>query len=514
VTIEDRGLAPMIATDAAPIPVSLRDVSKFFPGVVALRGVSLDLLAGEVHGLIGENGAGKSTLIKIIAGAHKPDEGEISLFGETLDTADPRAREKAGVGVIYQERAIVPELSASANVFLGRTINWGPFISSRATKRRFRELAGRLGADINPNTPAGSLSVANQQLLEIMRALQNDHRILILDEPTTALGAPERRNLYKIVDELRQQGLALIFISHDLDEVRSLCDRISVMHNGELVATAPVSNWTKQSMVAAMLGGAPLRSGIARNPPAEALALSVKELTIPGVVERVSFTVHKGEILGIAGLIGSGRTEILRAIAGADGRFDGEIEIEGRSKPWPATVPRALEYGIALAPEDRRRQGLVLGLSAADNVTLTDLGKASMAGIVTEKRRIDLAAQVMRGLAFNLSRLGMPAQTLSGGNQQKLVIGKWLFRDPKVLLLDEPTQGIDVGAKAEIFSVIADLANQGTAVVLVSSEFEEVLDLADRILVVGNGRALATLTRKDASIKRILDLLFAVEETA
>ena len=492
------------------IPVRLRGVSKFFPGVVALHAVDLDFLAGEVHGLVGENGAGKSTLIKIIAGAYGPDQGTLELFGRSIGNADPRTHQEAGVGVIYQERAVVPDLSAAANVFLGRTMNWGPFISGRATRRRFKELADTLGADIDPNAVAGSLSVANQQLLEIMRALEAEHRILILDEPTTSLGAPERQKLYAIVNDLRRRGLAIIFISHDLDEILRLCDRLTVMRDGELVATRPVTEWTKQTLVAAMLGGVELRRTVARKEPSVAPALAVKEMAIPGLVEGISFTLHEGEILGIAGLIGSGRTEILRALAGIDFGADGQLEVGGRARPWPHSVNQALQYGIALAPEDRRRQGLVLSLSAADNVTLTDLAATTIAGVVNERRRVEHAANIMRELAFNVERLQAPAETLSGGNQQKLVIGKWLYRRPKILLLDEPTQGIDVGAKAEIFNVIADLANRGTAVIFVSSEFEEVVDIADRILVIGRGRALALLERADASVKSILDILFEV----
>jgi ABC-type sugar transport system ATPase subunit len=386
----------MAGVDYAAIPVRLQGVSKFFPGVVALRGVTLDFYAGEIHGLVGENGAGKSTLIKIIAGAYRPDQGRLELFGRSIADADPRTQQDAGVGIIYQERSIVPELSAAANVFLGRTMNWGPFISARKTRRRFKELADRLGAEINPEVIAGSLSVANQQLLEIMRALEAEHRILILDEPTTALGAPERQKLYAIVDDLRREGLATIFVSHDLDEVLALCDRVTVMRDGERVATNPVAQWSKQRLVDAMLGGTELRRSIARKPPAVAPALTVKELNIPGVVQDISFTLHQGEILGIAGLIGSGRTEILRALAGVDRGAEGQMELAGRPRPWPLNVIQALEYGIALAPEDRRRQGLVLGLSGANNVTLTNLGATTRGGVVSERRRMEIELRCIR----------------------------------------------------------------------------------------------------------------------
>jgi rhamnose transport system ATP-binding protein len=504
----------MPRVDTVAAAVRLRSVSKFFPGVAALRGVDLEFYAGEVHGLVGENGAGKSTLIKIIAGAYRPDQGSLELFGRGLGDAGPRAHRDAGVGIIYQERSIVPEMSAAANVFLGRTMNWGPFISARATRRRFEELASRLGTDIDPGVPAGSLSVANQQLLEIMRAIEAEHKLLILDEPTTALGAPERQRLYGIVEDLRRRGLAIIFISHDLDEVLSLCDRVTVMRDGERVATRPVAEWNKSTLVGAMLGGTELGRHVSRRSPSVAPALTVKELSIPGIVESLSFTLHKGEILGLAGLVGSGRTEILRALAGADRGAEGQMEIAGRARPWPANVTQALEYGIALAPEDRRRQGLVLGMNGVENVTLTNLGAVTTAGFVSEPRRAQAAASIMRGLAFNIDRLKVPVETLSGGNQQKIVIGKWLYREPSVLLLDEPTQGIDVGAKAEIFDVIAELANRGTAIVFVSSEFEEIVDIADRILVIGAGRALASFDRGAASVKRILDLLFRVEVSA
>jgi ABC-type sugar transport system ATPase subunit len=308
--------------------------------------------------------------------------------------------------------------------------------------------------------------------------------------------------------------MAVIFISHDLNEILSLCNRVTVMRDGELVATKPVADWTKQTLVGAMLGGVELRRTVTRKPPAAAPALVVRELTIPGIVEGVSFTLHKGEILGIAGLIGSGRTEILRALSGIDSGAEGQMEVLGRARPWPLNVPQALDYGIALAPEDRRRQGLVLSLSAADNVTLTNLAETTTAGIVSKRRRIEHASAVMRELAFDTARLKTRAETLSGGNQQKLVIGKWLYRHPSVLLLDEPTQGIDVGAKAEIFNVITELANRGTAIIFVSSEFEEVVDIADRILVIGAGRALALLDRANASVKRILDFLFRIETAA
>jgi ABC-type sugar transport system ATPase subunit len=492
----------------AAIPVRLVGVSKSFPGVTALLDITLDVLAGETYGLVGENGAGKSTLIKIIAGAHRPDRGSVEIFGNRVSDADPRAHQKAGVSVLYQERSIIPDLSAAANVFLGRTRRWGPFISDRATRRRFAELSEVLGAKIDPASPAGSLSVANQQLLEIMRALEADQRILMLDEPTTALGGPERQKLYAIINDLRRRGLAVIIISHDLDEILTLSDRVTVMRDGRVVETKAAADWSKQKLVDAMLGGAELRRKLERKPPSREPILAVKDLSIPGVIEDVSFTLHKGEILGVAGLVGSGRSEMLRALAGADRGAEGSIEISGRSCAWPRNVSEALRYGIALAPEDRRHQGLILGLSAAENAMLTNLHAVSVAGFINGRSLLADASTLMSGLGFDVKRLNSETQTLSGGNQQKLVIGKWLYRFPQILLLDEPTQGIDVGAKAEIFNVILELANRGTAIMFVSSEFEEVVEIADRVLVLGRGRNLQMLDRGNTSVKNILELLF------
>ncbi|MGB7101019.1 MAG: sugar ABC transporter ATP-binding protein, partial [Xanthobacteraceae bacterium] len=462
----------------------------------------------EVHGLVGENGAGKSTLIKHLTGLYTADSGSIQLFGRALENARAHTLQQAGIGVIYQERAILPELTAAANVFLGRQKTWGPFLDRGASIRRFRELADRLGVALDPDVRAGSLSVAGQQLLEIMRALEAEHRILIMDEPATSLGEAEREKLYDIVDGLRHQGLCIIFISHDLDDVLRLCDRVSVMRDGALVATKPATDWDKATLVAAMLGDVDFNQSIARRPPVAAEELRIEGLSIAGVVSDVSFAVRAGEIFGLAGLVGAGRTEILRVLAGIDRPSAGRLFLRGREINWPRSVARALGYGIALTPEDRKSQGLILRLSGAQNVALADLGSVSTYGILSDRRLRREAADSMAALAFDTARLGDPAGNLSGGNQQKLVIGKWLHRKPSILLLDEPTQGIDVGAKAEIYKVISELANQGMAVILVSSQFEEIVDVCDRALMLGGGRSLGLLGREQLSIKAIFDRLF------
>jgi rhamnose transport system ATP-binding protein len=491
-----------------PVAVRIRGLSKSFPGVAALRDIDLDVRCAEVHGIVGENGAGKSTLIKHLTGLYAADSGLIELFGRPLANADARASQRAGIGVIYQERAILPELTAAANVFLGKQKTWGPFLDRRATLRRFRELADRLGTSLDPDARAGSLSVAGQQLLEIMRALEAEHRILIMDEPATSLGSSERERLHGIIGSLRQQGLSIIFISHDLDEVIRLCDRVSVLRDGALVATRAAADWDKATLVAAMLGDVDFKRSITRSRPGTDELLRVEGLSILGTVADVSFALKAGEIFGLAGLVGAGRTEILRSIAGVDRPSQGRLFLRGQEVPWPRTVARALDYGIALAPEDRKSQGIILGLSGAANVTLSTLRSVSTAGIVSDRRLQREAADAMGALAFDTARLGAPAGTLSGGNQQKLVLGKWLHRKPQILLLDEPTQGIDVGAKAEIYQVVSGLANQGMAVILVSSEFEEIVDVCDRVLLLGGGRSLGVLDRENLSIKQIVDRLF------
>jgi ABC-type sugar transport system ATPase subunit len=488
--------------------IRIRGLTKSFPGVAALRHVDLDVYQGEVHGLVGANGAGKSTLIKNLTGLYAPDEGSIELFGRSLENGDARARQQAGIGIIYQERSILPELTAAANVFLGWQQTWGPFVNHRATVKRFGELADRLGVVLDPDARAGSLSVAGQQLLEIMRALARDHRILIMDEPATSLGEAEREKLYGIVAGLRRQGLSIIFISHDLDDVLRLCDRVSVMRDGALVATRASADWTKASLVAAMLGDVDLNLSVTRRPPAADEEMRVENLSIAHAVSDVSFTLRSGEIFGLAGLVGAGRTEILRALAGIDRPLTGRMFLRGAEVAWPHTVAAALGYGIALAPEDRKSQGIILGLSGETNVVLSDLKSVSTGGIVSDRRLRHEATGVMAALSFDTVRLGEPAGNLSGGNQQKLVIGKWLNRKPRILLLDEPTQGIDVGAKAEIYKVVSELANKGMAVILVSSEFEEIVDICDRALVLGGGRSLGVLERGQLSIATIFDRLF------
>ncbi|HMJ36303.1 MAG TPA: sugar ABC transporter ATP-binding protein [Baekduia sp.] len=508
---------PEGATDAAAtasLALRGRAIHKSFPGVRALHDVDFDLRAGEVHGLVGENGAGKSTFVKIIMGAHAPDLGVVEAFGHEVRHGDPRARRRAGIAAIYQELTIVPEMSAAANVFLGRPQRRGPFVSRSETRRAFRQLTARLGLAIDPDVRAASLSVAHQQMLEIMRALAADHRILIMDEPTASLGPAERAHLYETIRGLREEGVSTVYVSHQLDEVLALCDRVSVMRDGEIVATEPVERWTKDGLVTAMLGHVLLKPPRQPRTIAEQEVLRVEGLSVPGVLDEISFTLRRGEILGLGGLVGAGRTELLRALAGADAGARGRLFVRGRERPWPRTVRSALALGIALAPEERKSQGLVLSLSAAANVSLTDMRSVASGPVLRGRRRLRRAAEIMRPFAFDARRLREPAGSFSGGNQQKLVVAKWLHRRPDVLLMDEFTRGIDVGAKEEMLALVRRLAAEGMSIIIVSSELEELVECADRVLVLARGRLIGELGHADASVERILRLAFEVEERA
>lgn len=491
--------------------VAVTNLTKRFPGVIALNEVSFDVHTGEVHAVVGENGAGKSTLIKAITGAEQPDSGHVKIFGRLVDGQNATARRAEGVTAIYQELTIVPAMSATANVFLDRPLHKAFVLNRRSMRSAFIDLSSRLDVKIDPDQHGGALSISDQQMIEIMRALIARHRILIMDEPTAALGPTERSKLFEVIAELRRRGTAIIYISHDLDEVIQISDRISVMRNGTLVATDAKPAWTKDRMVRSMLGQARSKSQRSREVIDGEPILGVDRLTVPGRVRNVSFTVRRGEIFGIAGLVGSGRTELLRALAGAQPEASGRIMIDGRSRPLARSVGEALHLGIAYVPEDRKAQGLIPLLSGTQNVVLTDLRQAATAGIVWRDKCRELAEAATGPLGFSRRRLPVPVRTLSGGNQQKLVIGKWLHRKPRFLLLDEPTRGIDVGAKAELYAAIRQLADKGLSVILVSSELEEIVQQADRIAVLAQGSLVATLDHHDASVARILELIFAVE---
>ena len=500
---------------AAAALLCARGVGKRFAGVTALDGVDFDLRAGEVHALVGENGAGKSTLMKILSGVHTDYDGDIRVRGERLRFTSVRDAERAGVAIIHQELNLVPELGVAANVFLGREpLIAGLILDRRTMVAAGRRLLGRLGIELDPEARVAGLRVGEQQLVEIAKALSLDARILIMDEPTSALTPAECARLFRVVRQLAADGVGVVYISHRLDEVTALADRVTVLRDGRNVVTAPIDEMDRDRMIAAMVGRQ-TAAGVATSGVRDgAVVLEVRGLSldVPSrrgwqrVLDGVDFDVRAGEVLGIAGLLGSGRTEILETLFGAsDGHSGGAIAIEGT--PVVVASPRdARRLGIALVTEDRKAKGLHLEASIRDNVTLPSLSRLSRFGIRSARGETRVADDAVRRLGVRCTGIEQLAATLSGGNQQKVVIGKWLATRPRVLLLDEPTRGIDVGAKQEIYALIRALAGEGLAIVMVSSELPELLLLADRIMVVSEGRRTGMLSRAEASEEAVMHL--------
>jgi rhamnose transport system ATP-binding protein len=484
--------------------LSLEGVGKTFGALKALDDVSLDLYAGEVHALLGENGAGKSTLVRILAGVHRPDSGLVRLDGEEVTFADPAAARDAGLAVIYQEPTLFGDLSVTENVFMGRQ-PLGRFraIDRKEMRGQVDQLFARLGVALDPDRPASGLSIADQQLVEIAKAMSLDARVIVMDEPTAALSSREVDRLFTVARTLREEGKALVFISHRLDEVYALCDRVTVLRDGKFVSSDPLSEVTEDELVRRMVG----RDLDALFPkfdttPGE-VALSVSRLTREGVFTDVSFDVRAGEIVALAGLVGSGRSEVARAVFGID-RYDaGSVTVRGK-KLRPARPTDAIDAGIALVPEDRRQQGLVMELSIERNATMTQMASLSRFGLLTTRSERGRAKEWATKLQLKYRALSDAVGVLSGGNQQKVVLAKWLATRPRVLIVDEPTRGIDVGTKAEVHRLLSELASDGVAILMISSELPEVLGMADRVLVMREGRLATELARADATEESVL----------
>jgi len=491
------------------------DISKSFFGVPALRNVSFDLRAGEVHALMGENGAGKSTLMKIFSGVEPNYSGVIRNDGREVRFASVRDAEAAGVAIIHQELNLVPELNVAENIFLGREpLLAGLIVNRRRAVADARALLHRLGIDLDPETRIGTLRVGEQQLVEIAKALSASARILIMDEPTSALSPAECQRLFAIIRQLASAGVAIIYISHRIQEVMLLADRVTVLRDGRHVLTELIAALTEERIIAAMVGRESLGAVPESHGAAGRVFLSVRDLSLDvptrrgwrKVLKGVSFDVHEGEIFGIGGLLGSGRTEILETIFGSSiGRRGGDIRLDG--KLVSIASPRdARRLGLAMVTEDRKAKGLHLHATVRDNIALPSLRDLARFGLRSFAREARLADHEVRALGIRCTGIGQIAGTLSGGNQQKVVIAKWLATQPRVLLLDEPTRGIDVGAKQEIYELVRRLAGQGLAIVLVSSELPELLLLADRILVVSEGWQRGVLGRDAASEEAIMRL--------
>jgi ribose transport system ATP-binding protein len=489
-----------------PLLLSMRGIVKSFPGVRALRGVDLSLRGGEVLAVVGENGAGKSTLIKVLAGAHQPDEGRIEFHGQEAHFDSPLDARRAGIAVIYQEFHLVPSLSAVENIFLGRELARAGFVRRGEERRRAAELFARIGVAVDPDTPCRELTVAQQQVVEIARALALDARIVVMDEPSATLTPQEVDRLFAIIRDLRMKGIGIIYISHRLDEVFALADRVQVLRDGEAIDCRTIGEATRDELIRLMVGRRleeefPKRN-VALGPP----RLVVRGLTRGRKVRDVSFAIHRGEVVGLTGLVGAGRTETARAIFGADRRESGVVELDGRR--LDIRSPRdAIAAGIALLTEDRKRQGLVLAQSVRENFALPNLERFSSWGFVRRRAERQALAHRVGELRIRLASVEQPAGNLSGGNQQKVVLAKWLERNCEVLLFDEPTRGIDVGAKVEIYRLINDLAAAGKAILLISSELPEVLGMSDRILVMHEGRLTGEIAEaRQATQEQILRL--------
>jgi rhamnose transport system ATP-binding protein len=487
-----------------PPLLELRDVHKSFAAVHALRGVSLELHPGEVHGLAGENGAGKSTVVRVIGGEHRPDAGVVLVDGEPVEFSGPRDAQRYGIAVIHQEPTQFPDLTVAENVFMGRQpLRSFRRIDRTAMNEKASAMFESLGVPIDPWRVTRGLSIADQQIIEIGKALSAEARIIVMDEPTAALSTVEAERLFRVASRLAESGAALLFISHRLEEMYEICQRVTVLRDGALVTSSPMADIDRDSLVRSMVGRSVEQLYPEQDREAGDDALVVSGLTRAGVFADVSFSVRRGEIVGLAGLVGSGRSEVARAIFGVDPLDSGQVMAGGKRLPQ-GDPKAAIRAGVAMVPEDRREQGLVLDLSIERNATLPRLGSVSRFGLVSRSRERSLAQKWADKLRVKRRRLADPVATLSGGNQQKVVLGKWLATEPGVLIVDEPTRGIDIGAKVEVHALLAELAASGIAVLMISSELPEVLGMADRVLVMHEGRLTAELSGSDATEESVL----------
>ncbi len=486
--------------------LQLKSIAKAFPGVKALDGVHLEVLPGEVHALLGENGAGKSTLIKIMAGAYTRDAGEILWDGAPVEMKSPLEAIRLGISVMYQEFNLVPALSVAENIFLGREPRTPlGLVDHRKMTADAKALLDQVGSPIPPTRPVERLRVAEQQCVEIAKALSLDAKVIAMDEPTAALTPHEVEHLFGIIRRLKARGVGIIYISHRLEEIFAVCDRITVLRDGKWVATAPVKEVDRPKLIQWMVG----RSLEQEFPPRQAKIgdplLEVSGLSRRGTFENVSFTVRAGEVVGMAGLIGSGRTEVARALFGADVRDAGTVKVRGQVVD--ARHPReGVRAGIALVPEDRKGQGLLLEMPIRENITLTNLKQFTRTGLVSKKLERETTDRYIKELAIKTPTGEKKVRELSGGNQQKVVLAKWLLTGAEVFLFDEPTRGVDVGAKAEIYELMNRLAAEGKAILMISSELPEVLGMSDRILVMRQGAITGELPKDGATQEKIMAL--------
>ena len=489
-----------------PAILELRHISKAFVGVQALREVSFTCHPGEVHALVGENGAGKSTLIKILAGAYQSDSGDIIYKGKHYSNLSTREALGQGIRVIYQELNLVPHMSVVDNIFLGReSRNVLGLVNRRWLHAEARRLLGRLGVELDVTTPVRELTVANQQMVEIAKALSQHADLIVMDEPSAILAGHELEQLFKIIEMLTQQGVTIIYISHRLDEVFQIADWVTVLKDGSVVDTRAIGDVDRPTLIQMMVGRVleEIFPPSTRQPGD--VVLKADDITTAHISKPASLELRAGEILGLAGMVGSGRTELARALFGADPLRSGQLYMHGQavSIRHPAQAVRA---GVALVPEDRKSQGLFMGLPIRNNVTVVVLDRLSRYGFIRRRQEADTVRQAQRNLAIRMASIQQEVQYLSGGNQQKVVLAKWLETSPSVIVLDEPTRGVDVGAKFEIYQLMRELTNQGVAILMISSELPEILGMSDRILVMCDGEIAGEFSRAEVTEERVLEV--------
>lgn len=483
--------------------IRMRNISKSFGGVHALKNVQIDVYAGEVHALLGENGAGKSTLIKTITGVHQPDSGDIELNGEIVHFANPREAQQQGIAAIYQEPSLFPDLSIAENILVGRQPMQGRHISWKQMNQTADELLARLNVNLNPRTKARNLSVAQQQMVEIARALSVNAKVLIMDEPTSSLTSNEVDDLFDITRKLRSAGTAVIFISHRLEELFALADRVTTLRDGEYVGTRAMTHVTTDELIQMMVGRQ-LEDLFPKQDVVRGKAiLEVANLSVAGAFDNISFTLHAGEILGMAGLVGAGRTDVACAIFGIKPADTGQIIIDGQ-QVTVRNPQQAMSLGISYVPEDRQNHGLVLPMQIGDNITLPMINEFATYGWLNPQKEKAAAQAAAKKLEVKAYGIEQKAKELSGGNQQKVVLAKWLNTNPRILILDEPTRGIDVGTKAAVHHLMSSLAAEGIAILMISSELPEVLGMSDRILVMREGHITGEFSHTEATQEKLM----------
>jgi ABC-type sugar transport system ATPase subunit len=496
----------------------MEHISKAFPGVQALDDVSLSVRTGEILGLIGENGAGKSTLMKVVSGVYPADQGQVYLRGQPVQIQNPHHAQQLGLAIIYQEFNLMPNLTVMENIFIGREPGRFSFVNRRRLQQQAQGLLDRLGVRLSPLATVRDLAVAEQQMVEIAKALSMKVQVIIMDEPTSALSETEVQALFRIMRDLKQHGISVIFISHRLEEVRTICDRVTVLRDGRNVGTLEVAEASEDAMIQLMVGrslteffhqeNSPLSTATAQSTD---VALEVRGLTRRGtkvdpsaiVLDNISFQLRRGEILGLAGLVGAGRTEVVRAIFGADGRDAGEVFVNGKLADIRSPLD-AIRHGIGFVPEDRKAQGLILNQAVRMNLTLPSLGDLTRFGFVNLSEEARRAQEYIGRLQIRTPSLDRVVRNLSGGNQQKVVISKWLMLKPKILIMDEPTRGIDVGAKTEIYSLMRQLVEAGVSIIMISSELPELLAMSDRVVCIAEGHVAGILDRSEATPESVM----------